>query len=102
MPFDALVTKHSLEAVVHTIFSTDQSIGNILSVPVVEDGRVNGLVLIQQLTNNSLVSTARRNNSELYGIAQDELFDKDGWLLSSQLAHPLRGKRGVKLFFTLI
>jgi hypothetical protein len=69
MPFGALVTKHGLEAVVHTIFSTNQGIGNILSAPVVENACVNGLGLIQQLAGNSLVSTARRNNSELYGIA---------------------------------
>jgi hypothetical protein len=97
MPFGALVTKHGFEAVVQTIFSTNQGIGNILSVPVVENARVNGLDLIEQLAGNSLVSTARRNNSELYGIAQDKLLDVDGSLLSSQLIHSVRRKRGVKL-----
>ncbi|KAI4944590.1 hypothetical protein J4E91_008593 [Alternaria rosae] len=97
IPFGDLVTNLGLEAVVQTMFSTNQGIGDILSVPVVENACVNGLGLIQQLAANSLVSTARRNNSELYGKAQAELLDADSLLLSSEVVHVARRKSGVEL-----
>lgn len=97
IPFGDLVNKLGLEAVVQTMFNTNQGIGDILGVPVVENARVNGLGLIQQLAASSLVSTARRNNSELYGKAQAELLDADSLLLSSQVVRSVRGVNGVDL-----
>jgi len=97
MPFGDLVAKVGLEALVQMMFSTNQGIGDILSVPVVENARVNGLGLVQQLAANSLVATARRNNSELYGKAQAELLDADSLLLSSEVVRSVRRESGVEL-----
>ncbi|KAG9196219.1 hypothetical protein G6011_01340 [Alternaria panax] len=97
MPFGDFATKHGVEAIVQTMFSTNQGIGDILSVPVLEQARVNGLSLVAQLATNSLVSTARRNNSELYGKAQAELIGADSLLLSSQVVHSVRHESGVEL-----
>ncbi|KAI4639029.1 hypothetical protein J4E93_009519 [Alternaria ventricosa] len=97
IPFGDLVTKLGLEALVQTLFSTNQGIGDILSVPVVENARVNGLGLVQQLASGSLVTTAHRNNSELYGKAQAELLDSDSLLLSSEVVRSVRRKGGVEL-----
>jgi hypothetical protein len=97
MPFGDFVIKYGIEATVQTMFSTNQGIGDILSAPVVENARVNALGLVAQLAANSLVSTARRNNSELYGKAQAELLDADSLLLSSEVVHSVRKESGVEL-----
>ncbi|KAI4691302.1 uncharacterized protein J4E84_003593 [Alternaria hordeiaustralica] len=97
IPFGDLVAKLGLEALVQTMFDTNQGIGDILNVPVVENARVNGLGLVQQLAANSLVATARRNNSELYGKAQVELLDANSLLLSSEVVRSVRRESGVEL-----
>ncbi|KAL1793545.1 hypothetical protein ACET3X_008527 [Alternaria dauci] len=97
MPFGDFAIKYGIEAIVQTMFSTNQGTGDILSMPVLEQARVNGLGLIAQLAANSLISTARRNNSELYGKAQAELLDADSLLLSSQVVHSERHENGVEL-----
>ncbi|KAI4618704.1 hypothetical protein J4E80_005306 [Alternaria sp. BMP 0032] len=97
MPFGDLVAKLGLGALVQTLFSTNQGVGDIFSVPVAELARVNGLGLVQQLAADSLVTTARRNNSELYGKAQVELLDADSLLLSSEVVRSVRRESGVEL-----
>ena len=68
MPFGDFVVKYGIEAIVQTLYSTNQGTGDILSMPVLEQARVNGLSLVAQLAANGLISTAsytakRRLNS---------------------------------------
>ena len=97
MPFGDFVVKYGIEAIVQTLYSTNQGTGDILSMPVLEQARVNGLSLVAQLAANGLISTAQRNNSELYGKAQAELLDADSLLLSSEVINSVRHDDGVEL-----
>ncbi|CAN9430660.1 unnamed protein product [Alternaria alternata] len=97
MPFGDFVVKYGIEAIVQTLYSTNQGTGDILSMPVLEQARVNGLGLVAQLAANGLISTAQRNNSELYGKAQVELLDADSLLLSSEVVNSVRHDDGVEL-----
>ncbi|KAF1947527.1 hypothetical protein EJ02DRAFT_499285 [Clathrospora elynae] len=98
MPFGEFVTKYGIEALVQTMFTTNQGAGDILSVPMVENARVSGLDLIEQLASSSFLTTARHNNSELYGKAQGELLEAESLLLSSEVVHSVRtDDHGVKL-----
>jgi hypothetical protein len=97
LPFGAFATKYGLEAVIQTLFSTNQGAGDFLSLPVVENARVGSLSLIQQLAANSLLTTARHNNSELYGKATTELLSSTSLLLSSEVLSSARKSSGVEL-----
>jgi hypothetical protein len=97
LPFGEFAMKYGLEAMVQTMFSTNQGAGDILSLLVVENARVNSLSLIQQLGANSLITTARHNNSELYEKAQAELLAAKSVLLSSEVISSTRKSSGVEL-----
>jgi hypothetical protein len=97
MPFGDFVTKYGLEALVPTMFATNQGAGNFLTAPMVENERVNGLSLVQQISTNGYITTARHNNSELYGKAQAELLSANSLLLSSEVIQSVRTDIGVEL-----
>jgi hypothetical protein len=69
MPFGALAKKYDFEAILENLWITNQGAGNLLTIPTVENMRVDGLSLIQQVLTNALLTTARHNNSELYTAA---------------------------------
>jgi hypothetical protein len=95
--FGDFVKKYGIEAVVQTFFVTNQGAGDLLSLPVVEIARVVGLDLVQQLATNGLLTTARHNNSEIYGKAQAELLGDDSLLLSSEVTQSKRLPNRVEL-----
>ncbi|KAF2820626.1 putative FAD dependent oxidoreductase [Ophiobolus disseminans] len=97
LPFGEFVAKYGIGDVVQTFFTTNQGIGDILTLPVIEVMRVNGLSLTLQGASNSLVTTARHNTSELYGKAQNELLSADSLLLSSEVKSSSRTATGVEL-----
>lgn len=98
LPFGEFAKKYGIEAVVPTMFSFNQGIGDILTVPTVEHIRVFGLSLVQQLATGFL-TTAHHNTSELYSKAQNELISSGSLLLSSEVIASRRtdGKDGVQL-----
>jgi hypothetical protein len=79
------------------LWITNQGAGNLLTIPTVENMRVDGLSLIQQVLTNALLTTARHNNSELYTAAQAELLAANALLLSSEVKHSSRTDHGVEL-----
>jgi hypothetical protein len=97
MPFGEFAIKYGIGAAVQTFYQTNPGLGDILSVPVVENARVVGLDLIQQLSSNGLLTTARHNNSELYGAAQTELLASSSLLLSSTVSWSSRTNNSVEL-----
>jgi hypothetical protein len=97
LPFGKFATKHGVEDLVHTFYNTNQGIGDLLTVSVLENLRVSGLDLVKQLASDGLISTARHNNSEIYGKAQAELLAAKSLLLSSEVRHSSRTGHGVEL-----
>jgi hypothetical protein len=97
MPFGKFATKYGIEDAIQTMYQTNAGLGDILTVPVVEHARLFGLSLTQQLASNSLLTTARRNNSELYGAAEAELLSSNNLFLSSTVTHSKRTNTGVEL-----
>jgi hypothetical protein len=97
MPFGALAKKYDFEAILENLWITNQGAGNLLTIPTVENMRVDGLSLIQQVLTNALLTTARHNNSELYTAAQAELLAANALLLSSEVKHSSRTDHGVEL-----
>lgn len=96
-PFGALVKQLGIEAIVPTLTSLNPGLGDPLKTPVVEFARVCGLGLLQQIGAGSFVTTARRNNSELYAAAQAELEADHSVLLSSYVVKSWRKADGVEL-----
>jgi hypothetical protein len=97
MPFGKFASKYGIEDGMQTFYGTNQGVGDFLTLPVLENARVTGLSLIQQLASNGLLQTARNNNSELYGKAQAELLSVNSLLLSSEVKQSTRTDRGVEL-----
>jgi hypothetical protein len=97
MPFGKFATKYGIEDLFQTFYNTNQGVGDLLTIPVLENLRVSGLDLVKQLASNGLISTARRNNSEIYGKAQAELLAAASLLLSSKVKHSSRTDHGVEL-----
>jgi hypothetical protein len=97
MPFGALAKKYDFEAILENLWITNQGAGNLLTIPTVENMRIDGLSLIQQVLTNALLTTARHNNSELYTAAQAELLAANALLLSSEVKHSSRTDHGVEL-----
>jgi hypothetical protein len=100
MPFGEFATKYGIEDAVDTMYRTNPGLGDIRTVPVVENARVVGLSLVQQIASNSFLTTARHNNSELYGAAQAELLSSNNLLLSSTVSSSSRTDTGVELIVT--
>jgi hypothetical protein len=97
MPFGDFAINYGIEAALKTFYQTKFGLDDVLSVPVTENARVVGLDLIQQLSSNGLLTTARHNNSELYGAAQFELIASYSLLLSSTVSWSSRTDDGVEL-----
>jgi hypothetical protein len=98
MPFGEYVKKYGIEAVIPTMYNYNPGLGDILTVPTVEQMRVFGLSLVETMQAGFL-STAHHNNSELYTAAQKELLSCQSLLLQSEVAVARRtdGKAGVQL-----
>lgn len=97
MSFSDFALKYGIADIVQTMFFLNQGIGNLLSAPVVEHARIAGLSLLQQMTSNGFLTSARHNNSEIYGKAQAELLAANNLLLSSQVTSSSRTNNGVEL-----
>jgi hypothetical protein len=98
LPFGEFVKKHGIEAVVQTMFTYNPGFGDILTVPTIEQVRLFGLGLVQQLSTGFL-TTAHHNSSELYSKAETELISSNSLLLNSEVIAGRRtdGEDGVQL-----
>lgn len=97
MPFGQLVQQLGIEAAIPLFTRLNTGIGNPMTIPVVEFARVLGLPLIQQIGGPGFVTTARRNNSELYLKAGAELAESNSIWLSSRVVASERKQSGVEL-----
>lgn len=95
MPFGEFVKKYNIEAVIPTMYQFNPGLGDILTVPTVENMRVFGLSLVQQLQTGFL-TTPNQNNSELYTNAQAELLASSSLLLNSEVEAANRPNNGNK------
>lgn len=84
LPFGEFAKKYGIEAAVPAINAYNPGLGDLLTAPMIENQRVWGLSLIQQLSTGFL-TTAHHNNSEIYSKAQAELLSAKSLLLSSQV-----------------
>ena len=84
LPFGDFVAKHNLAAVVATIFSFNQGIGDLLTTPTIYVIKLFGLSIIQSIQTGFL-STERNDNSEIYQKAQAVLSAANVLLLSSHV-----------------
>ncbi|KAH7555843.1 hypothetical protein BM1_06369 [Bipolaris maydis] len=96
-PFGQLVQQLGIEAIVPILARLNPGNGDLATIPVVEFARVAGLDLIKQTTANSFLTTARHNNSEIYGKAQAELLHANSLLLSSHVISSQRKDNKVEL-----
>jgi hypothetical protein len=98
MPFKQFVEKHNIQAILPTLFTYNQGIGDINTIPTVEMMKAFGLSIMSQFSTGFL-TTQRHNNSELYVKAQAELQSANSLYLNSyvELALRMDGKSGVKL-----
>ncbi|KAF1980456.1 amine oxidase, flavin-containing superfamily [Bimuria novae-zelandiae CBS 107.79] len=96
MPFGQFASKYGIEAALPTMYSFGAGVGDILATPTVEVMRAWGLSLISSLQGGFL-TTARHNNSELYGKAQTELLAAKSLLLRSRVVYTERSTSGVRL-----
>lgn len=98
MPFRKFLEKYNLEAILPTLFSYNQGIGDVNTVPTVEMMKAFGLSTMSQFQTGFL-TTQRHNNSEIYVKAQAELQSANSLFLNSYVEVALRldGKAGVKL-----
>ena len=96
MPFGQFAKKYGIEAAIPTMYQFNAGVGNILTVPTIENMRTWGLSLVQSLQAGFL-TTARHNNSELYGKAQTELNAAKSLFLKSNIVYTERSTSGVQL-----
>ena len=99
MPFGKFAQKYGIEAALPTMFQYNAGLGDILTIPTVENMRTWGLSLVSAL-QGGFITTARHNNSELYGKAQDELGAANSLLLKSEVVYTERSTTGVQLVVT--
>jgi hypothetical protein len=97
MPFGQLAKQLGIEAAVPTLIQFNPATGDASTLPTAEFIRVAGLELVQQIVNQSFVTSARGNNSEIYGKAQAELLQAQSLLLSSQVISSQRRDNGVEI-----
>ncbi|KAL5376897.1 hypothetical protein DPSP01_010163 [Paraphaeosphaeria sporulosa] len=96
MPFGQFAKQYGIEDAVATMFIYNAGLGDILTVPAIENIRVWGKSLVQQLSGGFL-TTAHHNNSELYSKAQAELLSARSLLLSSEVTYSFRRASGITL-----
>ena len=97
MPFGQFAKKYGIEAAIPTMYQYNAGLGDILTIPTVENMRVWNLGLVSALQGGFL-TTARHNNSELYGKAQSELLSTKSLLLRSEVIYSERtSTSGVRL-----
>lgn len=72
IPFGEFVRKYDLDDMVRIGFRYGQGLGDFLQIPTIYVMKNFGLDIIRNF-RSSFLTTARRNNSELYGKAQSEL-----------------------------
>lgn len=96
MPFGKFAKKYGIEDAVATMWQYNPGLGDILTAPMIENQRVWGQSLVQQLSTGFL-TTKHHNNSELYSKAQAELLSADSLLLDSCVIHSSRNGDGVTL-----
>ncbi|KAF2123012.1 amine oxidase, flavin-containing superfamily [Lophiotrema nucula] len=96
LPFGEFVKKYGVEDALVTMFNYNPGLGDILTVPTVENMRVWGLSLVAQLQGGFL-TTAHHNNSELYIKAATELLAAESLLLDSEVKWAERSDACVKL-----
>lgn len=96
LPFGDFVKKYGLEAALPSIYNYNPGLGDVLTGPTIEQIRVFGLSLVQQLSTGFL-TTAHHNNSELYSRAQAELLSASSLLLNSEVLQSQRSNDSVEL-----
>ncbi|KAF2447901.1 amine oxidase, flavin-containing superfamily [Karstenula rhodostoma CBS 690.94] len=96
LPFGKFAKKYGIEAALPTMYNYNPGLGDILTVPMIENQRVWGQSLVQQLSGGFL-TTAHHNTSELYSKAQAELLAASSLLLSSQVLDSERCDDGITL-----
>jgi Flavin containing amine oxidoreductase len=94
-PFGDLVEQAGLQSIVQTVFGFGQGIGDLLRQPVLYVMKLIGLGVIQNVLAGSFLTTARRNNSELYEKAA--AFLDDDALLNSRVTSVRRSAAGVRV-----
>lgn len=97
MPMGTLIQKLGLEAIANLIYGLTVNKGDFLNTPVVEVVRVFGASLAQTVLGGHFLTSARRDNSELYRKAQAELLAANSLLLSSNVIHTTRKDNSVEL-----
>ncbi|KAJ4288386.1 hypothetical protein N0V90_011621 [Kalmusia sp. IMI 367209] len=99
LPFGEFAKKYGIEAAIPTMFNYNPGLGDILTVPTIEQIRVFGLSLMQQFQGGFL-TTKHHNNSEIYSHAQAELLAAKSLLLRSEVVYADRSDSGVTLVVT--
>jgi Flavin containing amine oxidoreductase len=95
MPFGDLVEQAGLDSIVQLVFGFGQGIGDLLRQPVLYVMKLIGLGVIQNVIQNSFLTTARQDNSELYEKATD--FLGDDVLLNARVTAVRRSADGVRV-----
>ncbi|CAA9958201.1 Amine oxidase flavin-containing superfamily [Pyrenophora teres f. maculata] len=96
-PMSGLIKQLGLEALVPSAYGLSQNIGDFLNTPVVEVVRVLSLSIIKQAVQQSFLTTAKGDNSELYLKATAELHDAKSLLLSSKVVYTKRQQNSVQV-----
>jgi hypothetical protein len=95
MPFGDLVEQAGLQSIVQLVFGFSQGIGDLLRQPTLYVMKLIGLGVVQNVLANSFLTTARRNNSELYEKAI--AFLGDDVLLNTRVRQVHRSVHGVRV-----
>lgn len=98
IPFGEFVEKHSLQAIVYTIFKISQGLGDILNVPTIYVMQNFGLGVV----NDPFLTTARGDNSQIYERATAELEAKNSVLLNTYVTSADRNKRDKEGYLSII
>ena len=98
-PFGKFIEKYELEAAVGLFYAFPGNIGNILEIPALYMIITINFSLLNALATG-FYTTARHNNSEIYGAAQNELLNAKSLFLSSEVilsSRPASSNQRVKL-----
>ncbi|KAF2022475.1 hypothetical protein EK21DRAFT_14556, partial [Setomelanomma holmii] len=96
MSLGAFAKKHGIEALIPMFSQLNPGLGDLLSVPMVENMRVAGLSLIRSLATGFLTAESHANQ-DLYERAQVELLADNSVLLGSEVILARRREEGIKL-----
>jgi hypothetical protein len=99
LPFGEFVEKYGLQAAVPSMYHYNPGVGNMLDNPTLEAFRYWSLQGMVQSIATGFLITERRNSSELYAKAVEELSETGSVLLNSQVVTAVRkeGTAGVTL-----